>query len=307
METKNSFIKRVLALAMCSVMVLSLASCTGDRGESSSPSGDSSISNPITEPSSADPVEPEQGILDKLNTAYDTNNDVVGWLTVPGTEIDEPVVQGVDNKVYERADWTGTGVYNWYGCYYADAGNSFGNRNDMSRNTIIYGHNMHNVTDGPKDTLKFGALQKFVDFNGDGTIFGDDVATANDFSFAEKNPVIYFSTTDDEMVWVIYAVYFTDLDFQYHLENPDDATFEAMIKEAKDRSRLDYDVDVTKIDRILTLSTCAYKYGVDKRDLRLVVQARLLRPGETIPTTAKVSRNSDVKEPAQHATTPVAG
>ena len=304
METKNSLIKRLIALAMCGVMVLSLASCSGDRGSSSE---ESSISNPITEPSSADPVEPDQTILDELNTAYATNNDVVGWLTVPGTEIDDPVVQGVDNKVYERADWTSTSVYNWYGCYYADAGNTFGNRNDLSRNTVIYGHNMHNVTDGPKDTLKFGALQKFVDFNDDGTIFGDDVATANNFSFAEQNPVIYFSTTDDEMVWVIYAVYFTDLSFQYHLENPDDATFESMIAEAKDRSRLDYDVDVNKTDKILTLSTCAYKYGVDKRDLRLVVQARLLRPGEEIPTTAKVTKNNDVKEPAQHATTPVAG
>lgn len=168
---------------------------------------------------------------------------------------------------------------------------------------------MHNVTTGPKDTLKFGALFKFVDFNNDGTIFGDDVASANDFSFAEEHPVIYFSTTDDEMVWVIYAAYFTDLGFQYHLENPDDATFSTMIQEAKDRSRLDYDVDVNTSDRILTLSTCAYKYtdSVEKRDLRFVVQARLLRPGEEIPTSAKVTRNTDVKEPAQHATSTIAG
>lgn len=77
-----------------------------------------------------------------------------------------------------------------------------------------------------------------------------------------------------------------------------------MIQEAKDRSRLDYDVDVNTSDRTLTLSTCAYKYtdSVEKRDLRFVVQARLLRPGEEIPTSAKVTRNTDVKEPAQHAT-----
>ena len=173
--------------------------------------------------------------------------------------LEEPLMITGIGVAFAKEDADGDGVpdYDFYGCYFADAGNTFGNRNDLSRNTIIYGHNMHNVTTGPKDTLKFGALFKFVDFNNDGTIFGDDVASANDFSFAEEHPVIYFSTTDDEMVWVIYAAYFTDLGFQYHLENPDDATFSAMIQEAKDRSRLDYDVDVNTSDRILTLSTCA--------------------------------------------------
>ena len=87
-----------------------------------------------------------------------------------------------------------------------------------------------------------------MDFNGDGTIFGDDVETANDFSFAEQHPVIYFSTTDDEMVWVIYAAYFTDLGFQYHLENrttPPSRTSSTR----RARSRLDYDVDVNTSDR----------------------------------------------------------
>ena len=313
MERKNSIIKRVIALAMCCVMAISLTACENNRGNSSE---ESSISNPITEPTEGTPVEPEQTIVDEINAAYAINNDVVGWLTVPGTEIDEQVVQGDNNTEYERLSWDrkdadGDGVpdYDFYGCYFADAGNTFGNRNDLSRNTPIYGHPLHTATTGDKDVLKFGALFRFVDFNGDGTIFGDDVETANDFSFAEQHPVIYFSTTDDEMVWVIYAAYFTDLGFQYHLENPDDATFQNIIDEGRARSRLDYDVDVNTSDRILTLSTCAYKYtdSVAKRDLRFVVQARLLRPGEEIPTTAKVSRNTDVKEPAQHATSTIAG
>ena len=101
METKNSFIRKAIALAMCGVMVFSLTSCTGDRGSSE----DSSISNPITEPPSGDPVEPEQTVLDNINAAFAVNNDVVGWLTVPGTEIDEQVVQGDTNTEYERLSW----------------------------------------------------------------------------------------------------------------------------------------------------------------------------------------------------------
>lgn len=295
MDSKNTLLKKVLALALAATMVLSLTAC-GDRSDpdtsTSSESSSDVSSNPVEEPATpGEPQEPTKTVLDKISVAFNQNNDVVGWLTFPNTNIDNEVLQGADNTYYERRDITKN--YNWYGCYFADAGNSFGNRNDLSRNTIIYGHNMHNTTDGPK----FGELQKLVDFNGDGTVMGDDVATATDISFAQNNPVIYFSTVDDEMVWVIYAAFFTDLSFQYHLENPTDETFTAMIAEAKERSRLTYDVDVNKNDKILTLSACAYKYENARRDQRFVVQARLLRAGETIPTTAKVIKNQNPKEP----------
>lgn len=52
MEVKNSFIRRAIALAMCGVMAFSLTACSNDRGSSE----DSSISNPITEPSSGTPL-----------------------------------------------------------------------------------------------------------------------------------------------------------------------------------------------------------------------------------------------------------
>ncbi len=35
-----------------------------------------------------------------LETAQDFNSDLIAWLTVPGTEIDYPVVQGTDNAFY---------------------------------------------------------------------------------------------------------------------------------------------------------------------------------------------------------------
>ena len=67
MERKNSIIKRVIALAMCCVMAISLTACENDRGNSSE---ESSISNPITEPTEGTPVEPEQTIVDEINAAY---------------------------------------------------------------------------------------------------------------------------------------------------------------------------------------------------------------------------------------------
>ena len=98
----------------------------------------------VEEPSQdpGDPSEPEKETLDKIAAAQAQNSDVVGWLTIPNTTIDAEVLQKVgDNVYYERRDITQK--YNWYGCYYADGGNTFGTRNDLTKNTIIYGHNMN--------------------------------------------------------------------------------------------------------------------------------------------------------------------
>ena len=100
------------------------------------------------------------------------------------------------------------------------------------------------------------------------------------------------------MVFQVYAVFYTDTGFQYHLENPDTATFDNIIKEARLRSELNYDVDVNTGDKILTLSTCTYKFGgPSNTNQRFVVQARLLRAGEEIKDTVNVTKNPNPTAP----------
>ena len=147
----------------------------------------------VEEPSQdpGDPSEPEKETLDKIAAAQAQNSDVVGWLTIPNTTIDAEVLQKVgDNVYYERRDITQK--YNWYGCYYADGGNTFGTRNDLTKNTIIYGHNMEDKANG----LKFAQLMHYLDVD-----------------WASKNPYIYFSTPEDDMVFQVYAVFYTDTGF----------------------------------------------------------------------------------------------
>lgn len=45
------------------------------------------------------------GILEELKQAYSINNDLVGWLSIPGTEIDTAIVQGADNNYYLKKDF----------------------------------------------------------------------------------------------------------------------------------------------------------------------------------------------------------
>ena len=65
------------------------------------------------------------------------NPDVFGWLTVYGTNIDYPLVQGEDNVTYVNTSVTGESMLS--GSIFLD----YRNQNDFSDfNSIIYGHHM---------------------------------------------------------------------------------------------------------------------------------------------------------------------
>lgn len=79
------------------------------------------------------------------------NEDVIGWITVYGTGIDYPLLQGEDNWIYLNTDATGS--YSLSGSIYLDARNT----PDFSDfNSILHGHHM-------ADGAMFGDLEKFAD------------------------------------------------------------------------------------------------------------------------------------------------
>ena len=100
------------------------------------------------------------------------------------------------------------------------------------------------------------------------------------------------------MVWQVFAVFYTDIKFDYINPNPADATFNSLIKKAQDLSFYDYDVEVTSNDKILTLSTCTYRLADDTKlhypnDYRYVVMAKLLPADAAFPVTGS-SLNSQL-------------
>ena len=95
---------RLIALLLAVTMLLSAAACTGhedspDTGSSTpqdtSPAGVPVFVNPLPDAdlsAIAEPKKPEGDLLEKLNTAYNQNNEVVGWLSVTDTTMDDPVM-----------------------------------------------------------------------------------------------------------------------------------------------------------------------------------------------------------------------
>ena len=85
------------------------------------------------------------------------NPNVVGWVTVPGTNVNGPIVLAPANDPDYYLKHDVYGEPNLYGCLYLDASCAAAGLLG-SRNAVVYGHNM-SLMDGSM----FTALARYVD------------------------------------------------------------------------------------------------------------------------------------------------
>lgn len=124
------------------------------------------------EPEVDDSAESEEPFLTQLflTQLYELNPDFVGWIEIPGTAVNYPVVRGDDNSFYLKT--TFLGEPNRAGSIFMD----FRARRDFGTPvTILYGHNM-------RDGSMFSALMKYTSR-----------------TFLEDNSEIRIITADGEM------------------------------------------------------------------------------------------------------------
>jgi len=185
------------------------------------------------------------------------NADTVGWLTVPGTAIDEPVVQSLEsNDYYQRRN--SVGRMSWEGSYFADFRCDFGSgkRADLPANTVIYGHSVDEDPNGGR----FSQLKKYTDPD-----------------FARAHPYICFSTQQTNAVYEVFAVFVTTVELPYNVPTLDAAQRAAIVDVAQFYSIYDYGVTITDADKLLTLSSESYAYDSSyPNNYRFVVMARLV-------------------------------
>lgn len=300
--------KRFAAILLTAALLFSSSACK-PADESVSPSSSSSQTtvetpaanlpafiNPLPhlETTRLVPQPPTVELLAKISDKTAINSDVVGWLRVPGTPIDEQVLQGPGpddgydvrklDEYYVRRNLYKS--YDFYGSYFTDYENMLGDRNNLSKNTIIYGHSMTDNLERDKDTNK----TKFT-----------EIKRYNDPAFAAANPYVFFSTPEDDMVWQVFAALYTDIDLPYFYPDYTTEKFNALTDQMLARSEVDFGVDVNANDKILVLSTCTYKYGLteqEHKNFRYLVCARLVRPDEEIKASNPAAKaNADVIRP----------
>lgn len=194
-------------------------------------------------------VDPKQftGVVD-WKALKKVNPDVQGWLYQKDTVINYPVVQGTDNDTYlhTRFDkqWSGGGTL-FVDCRMEKDFKGF--------NPIIYGHHM-------KDGSMFRSIRGYTKEDG----------------YYDKHKTLELATPHGNYHLVVFSAFITKAtDEDTYKMTYDEAEKQAYIDRAWERSELPItknSVDVTKNDRLVTLSTCAYDY----EEARYIVMCKMV-------------------------------
>lgn len=203
-------------------------------------------------------VEPEPEIVYVENPYKDyflQNSDMAGWLKIPDTIVDYPVMWTPENETYYLfLDFNKKKSGN--GCLLLDTDSSM---YPLTTNLIIHGHNNKNAM--------FGDLDKYESKD-----------------YRDEHPYIYLYGKDYEHIYEVVAAfrskvfYTTDVCFKYYkfFEANNEEELKDFIDNVKELSYYDTDIPVEFGDHLITLSTCSYH--VDNG--RFVVVAKEIEPGE---------------------------
>lgn len=215
------------------------------------PTGISELPEKVQEDHTAEAVLPElptepQVFYPTVDFAglRETNADVIGWIYIEDTNINYPIVQGTDNKYY--VDHMADGTKNGAGSIFMDYRNA---PDFLDPNTVIYGHNMKNKT-------MFAHLTEYKNPEFfEAHDMGKIMTLTGNFQFQVIGGYVASLRED---AWEVD--FDTDEDFLHWLHN------------AMDRSETGGTYVPDGTERIVTLSTCDYRF----EDARYVLVCRIL-------------------------------
>lgn len=176
--------------------------------------------------------------------------DVIGWLEIPGTNIDYPVMQGTDNNYYVKHNYKQEYDYNGSIFLHKDYDWTL-----PSSNLFLYGHNN-------KNDCMFAQLLKY-----------------KDESFYNKYPTIKFTTIEEESEYEIISVFLSRIYykkeqnvFRYYqfINAENEEQYNEFILNAKKESLYNIEATAKYGDQLITLTTCEYS----QEDGRFVIIGR---------------------------------
>lgn len=169
------------------------------------------------------------------------NPDVIGWVTVPGTNIDSPIVQAhkddpeyyLHHDVYKK--------YNVYGCPYLDA--DCEEDGLESQNAVIFGHHMN-------DQTVFSAFSKY-----------------SDAGFAKKHDKVLVQVPGGKVTLTVRMadVINAKTDRTKRTSFSGDSDFENWYSKIADKADMRLDTEVP--DKVMTFCTCSYSRFANERTL----------------------------------------
>lgn len=156
------------------------------------------------------------------------NEDVLGWISIPNTELSYPILQATDNQYYLNHTWKKE--RNPGGSIFMESTNS----PDFAQfNTILYGHRMNN------DSM-FGTLKYY-----------------NELDFWRDHPSVYIVNSTGVHRYDIFAAHEVGVrDIVYRLDLEESNLQEDFIAFCLEHSVLDTEIVPQAEDHVLMLSTC---------------------------------------------------
>ncbi len=223
-----------------------------------------SATEPKVDPSTGEPVAPElpsdlvevtlsngetATVMRKYAQLYQMNPDMVGWLQIPGTNINYPVMYTPSDPEYYLKR-------NFYkeksaaGCLFVQYSSDPFTPSD---NVVIHGHHMK-----------------------DGSMFADLMRYNREPNFWKTHNTFTFDTIYEEHTYEIISVFVTSAvvgeGFSYHkfafAESEEE--FNQFVSKCKSMSQIKIDTTAEYGDKLLCLSTCEYS----QTNGRLVVVAK---------------------------------
>lgn len=176
----------------------------------------------------------KRNLFRKYQKLQSENKDFVGWLSIEGTKIDDPVVQCKEEGFYLSHNFYKE--KDKYGCLFVK---SLADVNTPGTNFIIYGHHM-------RDGFMFGTLDKY-----------------EEEAFYQEHKLIFFDTIYEERKYEILSVFQIDIQdanvFPYYefYQAANEEEFLDFYRNVKELSIYDTGITARYGDAFLTLSTCS--------------------------------------------------
>ena len=177
----------------------------------------------------------------------ETNPDVIGWVSIAGTSISQPIVQAQANDPDRYLDHDVFGNLSPWGCVYLDAeckGGLFG-----SKNALVYGHHTK-----------------------DGTMFSE-IARYADPAWAHDHTEVVVQTPDETRRYLVRFARVIDGGKNFErIRFESDKTFDAWYEEELHRAASVVDT-AARPDQTITLITCSYSRFADERTMVVCSEA----------------------------------
>lgn len=216
----------------------------------------------VYKPSSKFKIETRVKNVKDYSIKYNEDYETVGWIRVQGTNIDYPVLYGLDYNFNAKTDdfvWTEH------------------NYNNLNNIVYISGHNFLNLS--AKPLIAESTHRRF-----------EQLLSFTYLDFVKENKYIQYTTNGKDYLYKIFAVSYpksAGLNV-YNYWRYSDEEMKEYINKSLSESIFDFDVDVNEKDKVISLITCTRMFdSVGDREFK--VDARLVRNDEKI-------ENYDVKK-----------